>query len=62
MHIDAALIELDLMSGLRPHGAVTGRPAKDSIRTEADRATETPPSTLVPTNAGRSRVARPKSS
>jgi DNA-binding GntR family transcriptional regulator len=35
---------------------------KDSIRAEADQATGTPPSTLVPTNAGRSRVARPKSS
>jgi DNA-binding GntR family transcriptional regulator len=60
--IDAALIELDLMSGEHPRQAVTGRPVRDSIRTEADRATGTPPSTLVPTNAGRSRVARPKSS
>jgi DNA-binding GntR family transcriptional regulator len=62
LHIDAALIELDLMSGEQPHQDVTSRPGKDSIHAEADRATGTPPSTLVPTNAGRSRVARPKSS
>jgi DNA-binding GntR family transcriptional regulator len=60
--IDAALIELDLMSGEHPHQDVTGRPVKDNIRAEADQDTGTPPSTLVPTNAGRSRVARPKSS
>ena len=62
LQIDAALIELDLMSGEHPNQAVTGRPMKNSIRSDADPVTGTPPSTLVPTNAGRSRVARPKSS
>jgi DNA-binding GntR family transcriptional regulator len=60
--IEAALAEFDRVSSGELHHAATRRQAGDSISSKPIRVSRAPASTLVPTTAERSHVARPKSS